>query len=249
MDYSYRYLMEEAKKRYSDGGITSVMYNFFKFIHIGVVRPRLVYGKNPRVNGVEVGSRKFGKALFDGLVPWDVPGVDEYKKINSSLIREHVGGQDTVGIIGGGIGVSTVVASEAAEDGKVVSYEASERRCEILKETVRANAAENVDVRNAIVGPAIDVAGKNNNADQIGADELREFDVIEMDCEGAEVQILGELSRKPSCIIVETHPNKGAATATIEDLLEDKGYVIVEKHQDPSSGHVLLSKIGNDSSI
>jgi hypothetical protein len=50
--------------------------------------------------------------------------------------------------------------------------------------------------------------------------------VLELDCEGAEVEILRELTIQPRVILVETHGLYGAPTHLVASLLEKRGYVI-----------------------
>jgi hypothetical protein len=47
-----------------------------------------------------------------------------------------------------------------------------------------------------------------------------------MDCEGAEVEILRELTIEPRVILVETHGVLGAPTDVVASLLEKRGYVV-----------------------
>jgi hypothetical protein len=47
-----------------------------------------------------------------------------------------------------------------------------------------------------------------------------------MDCEGAEVEILREMSIQPRVIVVETHGVLGAPTELVASLLEGRGYAV-----------------------
>ena len=53
---------------------------------------------------------------------------------------------------------------------------------------------------------------------------LPECDLLELDCEGAEVEILTRMKIQPRTILVETHGAQGAPTALSRRVLEDRGY-------------------------
>ena len=50
-----------------------------------------------------------------------------------------------------------------------------------------------------------------------------------MDCEGAEVEILREMTIQPRVILVETHGLFGAPTDLVASLLEKRGYVVSDR--------------------
>ena len=50
-----------------------------------------------------------------------------------------------------------------------------------------------------------------------------------MDCEGAEVEILCEMTIEPRVILVETHGVLGAPTDLIASVLENRGYVVSDR--------------------
>jgi hypothetical protein len=47
-----------------------------------------------------------------------------------------------------------------------------------------------------------------------------------LDCEGAEVEVLRELTIQPRVILVETHGMYGAPTDLVASLLEKRGYIV-----------------------
>jgi hypothetical protein len=50
-----------------------------------------------------------------------------------------------------------------------------------------------------------------------------------MDCEGAEVEVLREMTIKPRIVLVETHGVFGAPTNLVASLLEKRGYVVSDR--------------------
>jgi hypothetical protein len=53
--------------------------------------------------------------------------------------------------------------------------------------------------------------------------------VLQLDCEGAEVEILRELIVQPRVILVETHGLFGSPTDLVASLLEKRGYVVSDR--------------------
>jgi hypothetical protein len=54
--------------------------------------------------------------------------------------------------------------------------------------------------------------------------ELPSCDILELDCEGAEIGILRDMTIQPRVIAVETHGFLGAPTSAARELLEARGY-------------------------
>lgn len=172
--------------------------------------------------------------------------VDEhrqYKEPNICAIRGHIEPGDRVVTIGGGFGVTAVVAARAArEQGSVIIYEADARRTEVIEETVKVNRVDSIcDLNHAVVGQSIEVAGGSGVGKVLPASDLPPCDVLEMDCEGAEGKILDGLSIRPRILIVETHPEKALSTESIETRITDLGYRILSRERDPTDGHVLVA--------
>ncbi|WP_256301989.1 FkbM family methyltransferase [Haloarchaeobius salinus] len=199
------------------------------------VRPWLpARSEYSRRNGIPVADDKL--RLFDRIVPFGTKGyLPNFKETNSKQLREHVSEGDDVLVIGAGFGVSTVEAAKAVgSSGSVVAYEANQERFEKARETISINGvADRVDIRHGAVGPPsgdFDFDG----VEQVDLDALEEFDVIEMDCEGAELQILKETEARPRVFIVETHQEKDwteyDSVETIENLLRSSGYSVETHH-------------------
>lgn len=189
-----------------------------------LLRPRL-----PRKLGLYNGVVARQPRLLDAT-----DHIPNYKETFLGHVEEAVDGGETVVVIGGGKGIASVVAAEAAgPGGRVVTYEASESQAEICRETLALNDVSHVStVESSLVGPAKNVYG-GDSADPIGVDDLPAHDTLVMDCEGAEREILSSLAdvdghRSADRIVVETHSRFDAPKGVVTDRLATAGYDVVE---------------------
>jgi len=144
-------------------------------------------------------------------------------------------------VVGGGFGVSAVNAYNESKTGDVVVYECSEERIEECRSVFNENNAH-VDLRQEAVGVVKKEIGDIDDSDFLDPASLPKCDVLEMDCEGAEVDILEEMVIRPSKIVVETHPRYDASTSKVVALLKDLRYSVVSKSEDSVAGHVLVAE-------
>jgi hypothetical protein len=161
-------------------------------------------------------------------------------------IREFVKYGDDVVIVGGGSGVSTVwEARRVGDAGTVTVFEGGEDTADQCRETAILNGVDHlVNVRHAVVGPAIEMRGIVGDADHVPPDELPTCDVLEMDCDGAEMNILKYMTIRPERIIVETHGMLGTPPAEVRASLHDLGYeVIREDIHNEENGINLLTAV------
>ncbi|WP_428029114.1 hypothetical protein [Ancylobacter sp.] len=129
-------------------------------------------------------------------------------------------------VVGGGKGVTCVAAARAAgEHGRVTAFEGGAAQVDMALRTIALNRLSHlIDVHHAIVGPAISVYDSSADVKRIAASELPACDVLELDCEGAEVDILQNMTITPRVILVETHGMYGSTSPLCTALLEAKGY-------------------------
>lgn len=168
--------------------------------------------------------------LGDSVIPWQSTDVSDYEAAIVRGIRDHVKAGDTVVVVGGGVGVSTVAAARrVGPEGSVITYEGSREAIETIEETVYLNGVESkVSVQHAIIGEDIRLRGSSEGAPTVSPENLPDCDVLVLDCEGAERMILERAGVRPETIVVETHGIFDAPKDAIEDLLVDAGYDVVD---------------------
>jgi hypothetical protein len=194
-----------------------------------VMRPYIPGTKRCVYNGV-VMDKEY--PFIEDHLPGEFSGLHPtYKRPNVAAIRQYVSPSDTVVVVGAGQGVTTVVAARQAWRGTVHAYEPGSEWIELTKGTVRLNAVEDrVTLVETSVGDVVTSQGSDTSAaDERDPGELPECDVMELDCEGAETEIISDLGTLPHVIVVETHGFRGAPTGATVTALEDHGYGIAER--------------------
>lgn len=153
-------------------------------------------------------------------------------------IRERVRPTDTCLIVGGGWGVSTVAAARITDD--VIVYEGSLDQITHVEETLELNGVrDRVDLRRGLVTGDGEFYG-DTAADPVAPERLPDADVLVMDCEGAELEILREMTIEPRTVVVESHGHFGAPTDEVTDLLEERGYEIVRIEPESEETDVMV---------
>lgn len=216
--------------KYRSEGMGGILESAPQFVYNQYIWPLLPDTAPVCYNQVQVDSRP----IFDHLVSWNTPSRNDDPEYEYALvkgIRSHVTSGDTVVIVGGGWGVSSVAAArKVGSTGKVVTYEGGAEYTAICKRTVEFNGVEDiVDVRNVVVGTANDIMGRSGTLEFLSVDELPACDVLVLDCEGTEREILTEMEIRPETLIVETHGMYDAPTRKIETVLATLGYDVSSK--------------------
>lgn len=214
----------KIKKLYRDEGIRrlvvkSVKYGYNKYVRPHFPRRQVIY------NGVPVLASHWG----DRVVPWETTDVPEYEGALVRGIRRYVSKGDHVVIVGGGWGVTSVVAArQAGAQGQVSTYEGSVSEVKSIEHTIGLNdVSERVNVRHAVVAEAISLRGDQGDARIVTPSELPECDMLVLDCEGAEMKILENMDIRPKTALVETHGIFDATKEDVSNLLKGLGYDIV----------------------
>lgn len=194
----------------------------------------------PRIIPIQCFSIYSGVKVYTEKFRWN----PFYKQSNVEAIESAVSPGDKVVIVGSGLGVTTVQAAhEAGEEGSIIAYEASSTQ---LQRTVLATIVNEVYTRctinHSIVSHAVETRGPTNTAGTVEPSILPLCDVIEMDCEGAEANILPELQDPPAKLIIETHPSQYSQNIDIKSIIHDRGYQILKEWDDPREGQVIYAK-------
>lgn len=171
--------------------------------------------------------------LFDRTTEWP-----DYEEELLETLRTHVSPGDSIVIVGGGWGVSAVTAAERGAS--VTVYEPSNEQVERVRETAVLNdVTESVTVRHAKVGETGKVWGESS-ASIVSPRNLPECDLLELDCEGAELDILRAIIIKPAIIAVEVHPSHGVSEEDVRAVLTDLGYEITNRVRESQSNSVVI---------
>lgn len=229
-------LFSRAGESLRNEGFLSTLKGGLRYLHIRYIRKYLPR-RRETLNGTIVRSRR----RFDRVVPWETghPEPKQYESATVDNLREHVKGGDSVTIIGSGWGVTTVVAAQQSGDkGSVRAFEASEEYTRYAEETAKLNGVANrVEITNAVVSHTVSTKGETETDAIVEPGDLPHCDILEMDCEGAELDILKELTIRPRVIIVESHGMFGSPTQEIIEELESLSYTI--ESQQPAEGGAM----------
>lgn len=178
------------------------------------------------INGVAMPTEvRHPHVSYDRFLPWYPPAARFYWS-EGAVVTAHglfTEEEDDIVIVGGGVGVTAVHASEQSETGSVTVYEAGEAHAALTEKTLALNQVPTEwVVHQAAVGPAHELYGYETptSVTQVEITDLPDCDVLELDCEGSELAILRELAIRPRVIIVEIHPYKGdfEPTAVLDEL-------------------------------
>lgn len=218
-------------KVFFDEGSVKFAERLPRRIYRSFVRPLL-----PVVEIIKYGDldgpyeRRWGDLMFpacsDGLTH-----VRHYEDTLVRCLRQYVNAGDHVVVIGGGLGITAVVSAIATgSNGTVACYEGARQRVGHIRKTLARNRVlDRVKVHHAIVGPEIAVSGSVDGAARLAPQDLPGCDVLEMDCEGAELEIIDSLRIRPRVVLVETHGMLGAPSATVRRKLAQLGYRVTDE--------------------
>lgn len=217
-------LLSRSKELLQKEGLRTLAVRIIHFIYFGYIRDKLPR-KTARYNGQVVRAPR----LLDNLVPQVPYHKPNYESGIVAGLEKTVEPGDEIVIIGGGWGVTAAVAAKlTGPSGSVTVYEGAQQNVSHVRETAELNGVEDIiTVNHAIVGPAIDLRGEAGEPERLEAKALSDCDVLELDCEGAERQILTELAIQPRAVVVESHGMYESPTDIVATLLSEKGYNVV----------------------
>lgn len=172
-----------------------------------------------------------------------VPSVDpeeerdvypDHERAVVSALRRYVRRGDSVVVVGGGWGTTTVVAARMTHfEGHVTTFEPTSEMLTTLERTIEVNrVAELVDLEHAAIGSVDESTERlfgEADGEVLPPSDVPECDVLDLDCEGAEAEILEGLECRPRLLTVEVHPHLGPSIAGIEGRLDELGYEIVDR--------------------
>jgi hypothetical protein len=224
-------LMSRIVAAYKEGGVFELSWRGFSWFYKHMVRPSLPVSSPIRYAGITVGFRKIGDGFFLKLC--DPPLLDDilgYEFGLVSALKATVKKGDVVVVVGGGRGVTAITAAQmAAETGRVICFEGDLVGANAVMKAASMNGvAARLTVNHAIVGQNIQVWGTSTSRIIVLPSELPLCDVLELDCEGAELAILREMRILPRVIAVETHGFLGSSTSAVHEAMEALGYQVAD---------------------
>jgi hypothetical protein len=158
--------------------------------------------------------------------------IPDYEEALVEGLRRLVRPGDRVVVVGGGSGVTSVVAAQAAGvSGQVWSYEASESKVTWMRSTCALNRKLRpmapLQLVHAFVGATRPAVDTTSGVVALEPNMLPACDVLQLDCEGAELGILEGMTIRPRGLVVETHGVFGAPTPAVQKLIESRGYGVL----------------------
>lgn len=225
-------MIQRVRRQTPTARMLSAAYGSIAHAYKRGVRPYLPNSRPLHFAGVPI---CYDKKWGDDLVPktWVYPDEPGYEATLIAGLVETVRPGDRVVIVGAGLGVTAVVSATCAgPSGNVQCLEASERFVKLAQQTAARNSATNIDIQHAVVAKLISGFANTIQHDLgpvLPPSQLPECNVLQMDCEGAEVAILQEMTIRPQVILVETHGLFGAPTELVASLLEKLGYFVVDR--------------------
>lgn len=218
-------LLEPILFLHGQGGPRLVAAKILFWLYDRSIRRLLPAAEPVLLAGIPTGTRR---AFGDRWLPaWLVrPDIPDFEAGLVGALRAGIRPGDRVTIVGTGNGVTTAVAArQAGENGRVVAFEGDPAGLAATARTLAAaSMAGRVDLRLAVVGAPVRVYGGAPADRVVSPAELPDCDVLELDCEGAEIVILSGMTVRPRLVAVETHGLYGAPTGRVRSILEASGY-------------------------
>jgi hypothetical protein len=141
--------------------------------------------------------------------------------------------EDIILAVGVGSGISLIHnCKKDRGPGSFIGIDGSKDQIEIAKDNARLNEADfsKFILIEGFVGKPTNVYGSENqkSTNTVDINKL-DFDVLELDCEGSEIEILEELTARPRHIIVEMHPvYRGIDIVDFLEMMKSKGYILAD---------------------
>lgn len=227
--------IDKIRKAVNEGGLSMLIYRGYRYCMIEMLPEGAV-----EYNGFKVmEGKKFG---------FLIPGVEyrrpDYEEGTINAQNKVLGKGDKVVIVGGGYGVTAVNAKQlVGEKGEVTVFEPAGNMVGKIKETASLNHVGIDQIIHAAVGKIKNSFGKTTDSKKLSPQELPECGVLELDCEGEEIEILEELEIRPRNIIVESHGMFDCSTEKVKHSLRDLGYKIINEELAEPTTHCIENDI------
>jgi hypothetical protein len=221
-------MLDKASTIVAASGIQGLLHRAVAYAYRVGIRPRLPAAGLVHYANLPTGIiRKWGDRHVPRLwIPSEATDIPEYESALVSALQRFVRSGDQVVVVGGGVGITATVAALAcAPGGRVRCFEGAAEGVAKVRGTAAQNGvADRLRVDHAVVARSISVYGTEPDRPVVAPSELPGCDVLELDCEGAEVDIITGMLIRPRVVLVETHGLYGAPTTLVEGLLRERGY-------------------------
>jgi len=171
----------------------------------------------------------------------------DYEDVLLDQLRRVVTADDDVIIVGGGYGVSMVLAAEHSyPNGLITVIEASVEQVKYLQDLAgHYDIEDRVRIIHGAVGTPRNPYGELGDVKTVNFEEIPAGDVFILDCEGGElaaIENLDKLSKKPEHIVVETHGVFNSPPDKVKDYLQSQGYSARETGiENEAKGMIILT--------
>lgn len=174
-------------------------------------------------------------------------GTDTYPDHERTVVRalrRHVRRGDRVVVVGGGWGASTVVAARMTHfEGEVTTFEPNSEMLETIRRTIEVNrVGDLVTLEHAAIGSVSESSERifgEADGEVRPPSAIPECDVLDVDCEGAELEVLRGMACRPRLLAVEAHPHLGCSHDDVKFELDRLGYEIVEREPIDRDGDIV----------
>lgn len=210
----------------SQGGVGTVIYRATAAVYRAVLRP-LLPSVPARYAGLPVpATRKLGDITFADFLRPEMGDLPTYEQALIGGLNSVARPGDRILVVGGGMGVTCTVASKLVGPmGHVLCFEGGADQVDAIRKTAALNDAV-VEVRHGFVGMKDYVYSSTSGAADVPISALPDCDILELDCEGAELEIIRTMTLAPRAIVVECHGTHGAPTEQVAALLRARGYEV-----------------------
>jgi len=191
---AYRILVER--------GIFGLYKSFINYVYKNKIRQYIPKGEKIVQNEVVLPDKK---RILDSYFLENSKDVPNREDGIVSAHKAYTWLGDSVVIVGGGNGITGVRAAKiVGQEGCVLVFEGAKENAKKIEDTFYINDINaSFKINHAVVGETIDVWGDAKGADKIRPHQLPSCDVLELDCEGSEVEVLEKMNITPRVLIME----------------------------------------------
>ena len=235
-------MIYKIRKALDEGGLSLLLQRTYNFVHsrIRSYLPR-------RIKVLHCGTKVITRLgdSYNTEAPFrNLP----YKKNNSKAIEETVEEGDRPVSIGGGRGVNPTRIMSKNGIPTVKVFEPGKKMRKIcfrnMKENINHYPGFQFRIYKGFFYASDEVWGEVDEEEKLTVEDIPECDLLEMDCEGAEVHIipnLVEIEKPPKKLIVEVHEGINTSREEVNSLLEYANYELKQVYDEEEGNPVFVA--------